>query len=227
MQLALFDLDHTLIPFDSGMAWTTWASTQGLLPADAPQRYLAYCQQYVDGTLDIRGMHAATVAPLAGLSAAELQAALRRFEQHIAPQLPPQRLALVRQHRDAGHRCVLVTATTRFIAEVFGRLFGLDAVLATESAWQQGHLTGQIVGQPCWRGHKVDAVAAWLAGGTPPQRLDGLARSWFYSDAASDLPLLRAVTDPVAVRPDAALRAAALAAGWPLIDDGPDQPAAP
>ena len=49
--------------------------------------------------------------------------------------------------------------------------------------------------------------------------LAGFERSWLYSDAASDLPLLHAVTDPVAVRPDAALRDHAQRAGWPVIAD--------
>ena len=57
MKLALFDLDHTLIPFDSGMAWTRFLMAKGFLPADADARYLAYCHAYVAGTLDIRAMH--------------------------------------------------------------------------------------------------------------------------------------------------------------------------
>jgi phosphoserine phosphatase len=65
MKLALFDLDHTLIPFDSGMAWTRFLVARGVLPADAETVYLGYCQQYVDGTLDIRELHRVSVAPLA------------------------------------------------------------------------------------------------------------------------------------------------------------------
>ena len=64
MNLALFDLDHTLIPFDSGMAWTRFLVERGVLPAEAEQTYLDYCRQYVAGTLDIQAMHFASVAPL-------------------------------------------------------------------------------------------------------------------------------------------------------------------
>ena len=217
MRLALFDLDHTLIPFDSGMAFTGWLAAQGVLPADAPAALLAACQKHVDGGFDILSLHRATVAPLAQFSTAELAALSDGFAAHMAPRLLPQRLALVQRHRDAGDHCVLVTATTQVIAQVFGQLFGLHAVLATESAWQDGRLTGEVSGQPCWRAHKVDRVQAWLAG--QGLALDQLARSWFYSDSASDLPLLQAVSNPVAVRPDARLRAVALQQGWPVIDD--------
>ena len=44
MKLALFDLDHTLIPFDSGMAWTRFLAARRALPPDAPEAYLAACQ---------------------------------------------------------------------------------------------------------------------------------------------------------------------------------------
>ena len=112
--------------------------------------------------------------------------------------------------------CALVTATTRFVAEPFARALGLARdVLATQPATDaQGRYTGEIVGVPCFREHKLDHVAAWLARrglGWPD-----VARSWFYSDSANDLPLLRAVTDPVAVNPDARLLAHAQASGWPV-----------
>jgi len=65
VKLALFDLDHTLIPFDSGLAWTRFLVARGRLAADAEATYLGYARQYVAGTLDIRAMHRAGVAPLA------------------------------------------------------------------------------------------------------------------------------------------------------------------
>lgn len=218
MKLALFDLDHTLIAFDSGMAWTRFLVARGMLPADAAERYLAYCQQYVDGQLDIRALHAATVAPLAAFSLDELQALALQFEAEMAPQIPSAMRALVRHHQDAGHLCAIVTATTCFIAEPFGRVFGVAEVLATRSRVVDGRLDGSIDGEPCYGVHKLTHVQAWLARhGT---RLGAVERSWFYSDSASDLPLLEAVTDPVAVAPDARLRQRALALGWPVIPRG-------
>ena len=112
--------------------------------------------------------------------------------------------------------CVLVTATTRFIAEPFARLFGIAHVLATEAARIDDRLTGEIDGLPCHREHKLQRVNAWLAAGG--LQLQAFERSCFYSDSAGDLPLLQAVTHPVAVRPDARLRAHALQYGWQIVD---------
>lgn len=220
MNLALFDLDHTLIPFDSGMAWTQFLVQRGVLPARAEDDYLAYCHQYVAGTLDIHAMHRACLAPLLRTPRAQLMAWANEFEKTLAPRVPAAMQALVRRHLDTGDLCALVTATNRMVAEPLARLFGLPHLVATESAWAGERLTGEIDGDPCYREHKISRTEAWLAGrGDGPQGLAGFRRSWFYSDSASDLPLLLAVTDPVAVRPDPRLRAHALAAGWPVIDE--------
>lgn len=217
-QLALFDLDHTLIPFDSGLAWTEWLAAQDVLPADAPQRHLDLCREYVAGRQDIRGLHRATVVSIAHLTPGERAGLAQGFATAMSPRLPAASRALVARHLEAGHHCLLVTATTRFIAEVFVGLFGLHDLIATESAQDSaGRLTGELVGEPCWGPHKVVQVEAWLAHRQAP-RLADCAFSAFYSDAASDLPLLQAVQWPVAVRPDARLRKVALERGWAVLD---------
>ncbi len=224
MKLALFDLDHTLIPFDSGMAWTRFLVGRGVLPAAAEATYLGYCHQYVAGTLDIHAMHRASVAPLAILPRTVLAQYASDFEQAMDKQVPADMRALVERHLAAGDLCALVTATTRLIAEPFARLFGLTHVIATEAVTADGTptgtLTGEIDGLPCFREHKVTRVAQWLAGRplTAGAQLAAFGQSWFYSDSMSDLPLLSAVSNPVAVRPDARLREHALRAGWPIVD---------
>lgn len=220
MNLALFDLDHTLIPFDSGMAWTRFLVEQGVLPAQAEETYLGYCRQYVAGTLDIHAMHRASVAPLAQFSRPQLAQWTGTFEVAMRGRVPADMQSLVRRHLDSGDLCAVVTATTRFIAEPFARLFGVPHLVATEAASVDGTLTGEIEGLPCFREHKVTRVRQWLVQQTPGGATDLAAfeRSWFYSDSTSDLPLLNAVSDPVAVRPDPRLRQHAVQAGWRIVE---------
>jgi len=220
MKLALFDLDHTLIPFDSGMAWTRFLVGAQVLPPQAEARYLDYCHQYVAGTLDIHAMHRACVAPLRAFTPRQLAQWLRQFEQEVSPRIPDATRALVRRHRDAGDICAVVTATTRFIAEPFARQFDNMHLLATEAQRVDGGMpSGEIEGLPCFREHKVTRVQQWLATQGLPQ-IAAFEASWFYSDSASDLPLLSAVSNPVAVHPDERLRAHALACGWPILEPG-------
>ena len=216
MQIALFDLDHTLIPFDSGSMFTRHLASLGALDDGFAARYLEYCRRYADGTVDMLEMHRFTVGALGVHDPATLARWMSDFRATIASHVPPAALELVARHRAARDACALVTATTRFVAEAFGAAFGLTEVLATEPEIDgQGRYTGEIVGQACFREHKIAHVQAWLArrGAT----WDDVDRSWFYSDSINDLPLLQAVTDPVAVDPDPALRAVAVAHGWPIM----------
>lgn len=222
--LALFDLDHTLIPFDSGLAWTRFLVGRGVLSPDAEARYLAYCHQYVAGTLDIHAMHRASLRPLLRYPHATLIQWQHEFEGEMAACVPESMLSLVRHHQRAGDLCVIVTATTRLIAQPFARLFGIDQLLATRAATVDGlpggAFTGEIDGEPCYRQHKVMHVQQWLASQPfgAPAHLADFERSWFYSDSISDLALLNAVSHPVAVHPDQPLRAHALQCGWRIID---------
>ena len=216
LQIALFDLDHTLIPFDSGSMFTRHLASLGALDDGFEAQYLDFCRRYADGTVDMMAMHRFTVGALGRHDPATLAAWLRDFRATIAPHVPPAALALVARHLATRDACALVTATTRFVAEAFAAVFGLADVLATEPQIDaRGRYTGEIVGAACFREHKIAHVTAWLA--RRGARWEDVERSWFYSDSINDLPLLEAVTDPVAVDPDPALRAQASARGWPIV----------
>jgi HAD superfamily hydrolase (TIGR01490 family) len=218
VRLALFDLDHTLIPFDSGMAWTRHLARAGALDAQAERRYLDFCHQYVAGTLDIRAMVRANLLPLVAFEPAQVQAWRESFAAEIAAQLPQAMRALVDEHRTHGDLCAIVTATERLVAEPFARAFGIEHLVCTEGERVEGRPTGEIVGLPCFREHKVTRVQRWLAGlQGVPETIAGFERSFFYTDSINDLALLEAVTDAVAVRADERLRQRARAAGWLML----------
>ncbi len=224
MVLALFDLDHTLIPFDSAMAWTRWLIARGVLPPAAEGRYLAACQHYVEGTLDIRALHRAALQPLAAYGLTTLRQWGHEFEASVRELVPATTLALVRGHREAGDLCAIVTATTRILAEPFARLFDIEHLVATEAALVPGtgheafgsHLSGEIEGEPCTGAYKPAHVARWLA--SLGLALGDFEHSVFYSDSVGDLPLFEAVDEPVAVHPDLKLRALAQARGWRIVE---------
>ncbi len=118
----------------------------------------------------------------------------------------------------------MTTPSWRLIAEPFARLFGIDQLLATQAATEDGcagaALTGEIDAEPCYGEHKLTHVNRWLRArpgrsGLSPATLE---RSWFHSDSVSDLPLLCAVSMPVALRPDEHLRAQARRSGWSILE---------
>lgn len=215
MRLALFDLDHTLVPFDSGMAWLRFLAARGGVAADLPERYLDCCRAYVAGTLGLPALQRVALAPLARHRLSRLKAWREEFAAGLA--IPAAAVELVARHRRAGAECCLVTATNDFVAAPFARRLGVDHLIASAAGRRGRRFTGRIAGEPCHGTGKVARVEAWLA--RRGMAWESLAHTAFYSDSASDLPLLSRVAEPVAVRPDASLRAEAAARGWAIVED--------
>lgn len=216
-RIVLFDLDHTLIPYDSGMAWSKWLIAQGHLEADFEARYLDLCHQYVAGTVDMAAMVRLGLGVLARHPADELAAWQAAHGAEQAAGLSPAARALVQQHQARGDVCCLATATVRFVAQPYAQAFGFEHFVATEAHQHpDGRYTGDLASAPNWGTHKRDSVTAWLTAlGQPPE---ALRDATFYSDSYNDLPLLQAVGNPIVVAPDTRLRAHALQAGWPVIE---------
>jgi HAD superfamily hydrolase (TIGR01490 family) len=141
---------------------------------------------------------------------------VRRLMQEHVGELMLRRLSApavrrIREHRSAGHQTVLITGALQWFAEPIAPLF--DHVQATILAAEDGRFTGDLVEPPL----VGEARAAWLRSYAADHGAD-LARSYAYADSHSDLPLLRAVGNPVAVNPDVALFRAARARRWPVED---------
>lgn len=216
VRLALFDLDHTLLPFDSGMRWIRFLTTHGVLAPHFEADYLQHCRDYLAGRQDVAALHRFALGTLTFDAQPAVLAWQARFKAEARAGVPAATRALVARHRAAGHLCCIVTTTNEVVAQPFAAALGVEHLLATRAAVRDGRYTGDMVGAPCHGVEKVRRVDAWLAG--LGLRLGELAGSVFYSDAASDLPLLEYVDEPVAVNPDSALRAHALARGWRVLE---------
>lgn len=220
MHIALFDLDHTLLPIDSDFTWSSFTNAQGWTePAQTRQENEYFYQQYKARTLDMNAYVAFVTRPLRGRPAAELRAIQQQYaRQCIAPYIRPPALDLLARHRAAGHALVLTTATNRFIAQPIGEMLGFapSHILCTELQYDaQGRITGQVQGTPNLGAGKLDSLAQWLAA----RGLGwGSVHITFYSDSMNDLPLLEQASQPVATNPDARLRALAAQRGWPILD---------
>lgn len=217
MELALFDLDNTLLAGDSDYEWAQFLIDRGVLDRAAYEsendRFFA---QYKAGTLDIFEFLAFQLAPLARHPRAELDAWHAAFmAERVRPMIGAPARRLVAQHRDAGALCAIVTATNSFVTAPIAREFAVAHLIATEPETRDGAFTGGVAGIPAFREGKVARLEQWLAALGRP--LEAFAASWFYSDSHNDLPLLERVTRAVAVDPDERLRAIAAARGWPVI----------
>lgn len=218
LKVALFDLDHTLLPIDSDYAWGVFTTTIGWTDPDSFSRQNdAFFADYQAGVLDIHEYvrFATRAARLQGAQQAR-QAHERFMREVVQPALRPQALSLVRQHQDAGDAVAIVTATNEFVTRPIAKAFGVDELMAVELVrGPDGWITGEIDGTPTFREGKVTRVQAWLA---------ARGRTWadaditFYSDSLNDLALLERVQRPVATNPSPGLRALAQERGWRILD---------
>ncbi|MCC6611292.1 MAG: HAD family hydrolase [Burkholderiales bacterium] len=218
MDLALFDLDNTLLAGDSDYAWAQFLIEQGVLDrARYESRNDEFFRQYKAGTLDIHEFLRFQLAPLAAHPREQLDRWHAQFmAEKIMPMIGAAARDLVDRHITAGTLCAIVTATNSFVTGPIARTFRVPHLIATEPEVKDGRFTGGVAGTPCFQAGKVERVGAWLAG--DGRSFQSFASSWFYSDSANDLPLLERVTHPVAVDPDDRLRSIAAARGWTILE---------
>ena len=214
MNLALFDLDNTLLAGDSDYEWGQFLVDRGVLDgAEYEAQNREYYEQYVAGTLDIHEFLGFALRPLARHEPEDLARWHADFMRtRVLPMIGAGARALVARHADAGDLCAIVTATNSFVTRPIATEFGISHLIATEPEAVNGRFTGRVAGTPCFREGKVRRVDEWLA--ARGQRLEAVADSAFYSDSHNDLPLLEQVTRPVAVDPDPQLEAEAGRRGW-------------
>lgn len=218
MKLALFDLDNTLLAGDSDFEWAQFLIDRGVLDREVYEaRNQDFYDQYKAGTLDIREFLDFQLKPLSRHPRKVLDAWHADYmKQRIAPMIRDSARELVARHRDEVR--VIITATNSFVTAPIARAFGIEHLIATEPEVRNGEYTGGVSGTPCFREGKVERLEAWLA--ERGENIKSVLKSTFYSDSHNDLPLLEQVGHPVAVDPDAALRAHAESRGWPVISLG-------
>ncbi|MDR0278578.1 MAG: HAD-IB family hydrolase [Paucimonas sp.] len=214
MRLALFDLDNTLLGGDSDHAWGDYLCARGILdPVEYQNRNDAFYQDYLAGKLDLQAYLNFSLEILATTEMAQLDEWHGDFMRDcVEPIILPKALALLKKHRDAGDKLVIITATNRFITGPIAKRLEVETLLATECELVDGRYTGRSIDVPCFREGKVTRLRTWLA-----ENGLNLEGSYFYSDSMNDLPLLEQVDNPVAVDPDPNLRAEAEKRGWPVI----------
>ncbi|MBM3350637.1 MAG: HAD family hydrolase [Betaproteobacteria bacterium] len=215
--LALFDLDNTLLAGDSDYNWSLFLIGEGLLDAKTHQeRNEQFYQDYKNGCLDIDAFLEFQLKPLSQHPKKFLdELHLKYMEKIIRPMMTRKAQDLVNRHKAAGDLCVVITATNSFVTKPIATAYGIEHLIGTDPEMVGGEYTGGVSGVPSFKEGKVTRINQWLA--EQGKQLDDFAASYFYSDSHNDLPLMRIVTNPVAVDADDTLAAYAAEQGWPSI----------
>ena len=128
MKFAVFDLDHTLLPIDSGDAWSHWlVEKAGLDRTIFDKRIEGYAESYRQGNFVPLDFIHFQFSLLAAERRSDLEAWRAEFiEEIIRPALRPEAVALLMERRRAGYELLLATGTHRFVTEPIAKLFGIQ-----------------------------------------------------------------------------------------------------
>ena len=222
MKLALFDLDHTLLPIDSADAWSHFLVRAGGLDAGHHVGLIRrFADEYRNGQFDPEEYLAFQMGLLARFEPEALERIRSRFvAEVIEPSLRQEAFELIGTHRRRRHELVLVTGTNAFVTEPIAARLGLQHLLAVRPERVDGRFTGRYEGHHTYGQGKVTALERFLhLRGSTIEALDACA---FYTDSINDVPLLERIASAgglaVATNPDPRLRALAQQRGWGLLD---------
>lgn len=215
--LALFDLDNTLLAGDSDYNWSLFLISEGLLDAKTHHdRNEQFYADYKNGCLNIVEFLKFQLKPLSEHPHAFLDELHKKYMQKvIRPMMTDKSQNLVDKHKAAGDLCVVITATNSFVTKPIATAYGVEHLIGSDPEMVNGEYTGGVAGVPTYKEGKVTRLNHWLA--ERGKQLSDFERSYFYSDSHNDLPLMKLVSDPVAVDADAILTAYAQEHSWPQI----------
>lgn len=208
--VALFDLDRTLLPGSSLEVLGRALADEGLVSRRRLAR--AVVQQVRFRALGATDETAARMCTeglgvVAGVERRRLLPLVHRVGRELAEQPSPAMRERLARRLDAGHFCVILSASPQELVEVVCAHLGLHRAVGTSAEVVDGAFTGALRGPFCYGPGKLLRLRQALG------PVD-LGHAWAYADSGSDVPLLAAVGHPVAVNPDRRLRKVAADHGW-------------
>lgn len=217
---AFFDVDHTLIACNSARKWVEYLWRSGRISVSAALRSVWWLVKYRMSVLDYEAVTREVVAGYAGQSVDDLIRELAQwFRDDIEPEICVEGRARVEWHRAQGHTLVLLTSGTFFSVEPLQRLLGIPHLVCTQLEIAEGKLTGHYFPPSCFGPGKLAAGRRFAE-----QHGIDMARSYFYTDSYSDVPMLLEVGEPRVINPDPRLRRWANQRGLKVENWSPPQP---
>jgi HAD superfamily hydrolase (TIGR01490 family) len=217
MNLAIFDLDNTLLDGDSDYNWGLYLVKKGYLDeGEYKEQNQKFFEEYQVGKLDIFAFAEFQFRFLKNNTRKFLNDVRSDYiNEIIKPMILKKAIDLVNQHKEAGDRLLIITATNSFITKPIGELFGIDELIGTDPEENEGEFTGKVKGTPSFKEGKVTRLFDWLD--EKNLKLADFEKTFFYSDSHNDLALLEVVTYPVVVNGDKILLEKAQEKNWPTL----------
>ena len=209
---AFFDMDKTIISENSGSLYMKYRYQRGEVTGWELAKGLGAYLRYKAGILDISAWTKDMMVQFKGQSESELAVEAREwFEQMVAETIYPEAADAIREHQAGGHVVVIVSGSSKFVVRPLAERLDIEHILYTRLEVEDGVFTGRVIDPICFEEGKI----YWLQQLIDEQGID-LAKSYFYTDSVTDLPLLELVGHPVVTNPDPLLYRQAVKRHWPV-----------
>jgi HAD superfamily hydrolase (TIGR01490 family) len=214
--LAIFDLDNTILNGDSDYSWINFLIEKRLVDKDEYERKNKYFyDQYYQGKLNYDEWAEFALTTIKGKKPEEIEDILSKFlSEIIEPMINIYALKLLHDHTHNNDIMLLASATNSVIVEPIAKRLGFKNIVSTEVEIIDEIYTGKVLGIPALSEGKLIKVKEWML----QNRIESFDNTSFYSDSINDLPLLAVVSKPVAVNPDDMLRKECRKRSWEIID---------
>lgn len=211
---AFFDLDGTLLTVNSLAMWAKREHRLGNISLRQLLEGGYYSTLYRFRGIDINRAGRKALATIRGLREEHFARRLEHwFYKELIDYVAPKAAEVLESHRERDHVLVLLTSATQQGADIAARYFGIEHVIATRFELVDGRFTGDVIPPICYGEGKVDLAMPFVKS----HNID-LAKSYFYTDSFTDIPMLKKVGNPRAVNPDFRLLLTSKRAGWPILD---------
>jgi HAD superfamily hydrolase (TIGR01490 family) len=205
-------MDKTLIAENSGSLYVRYRYQRGEMGAVDLLKGLGSYLQYKLGVLDIQNWTEEMMLQFRGRSESDLDAESRAWVHEMVVQtVYPEARRIVADHLAQGHVVAIVSGATRFVVQPIANHLGIEHMLYTRLEVVDGLFTGRVIEPICFEEGKIH----WIRQFIEEHGVD-LAKSWFYTDSVTDMPLLDLVGHPVVTNPDPLLYRQAVKRCWPV-----------
>ena len=212
VEAAFFDLDKTIVARSSPLALGRSFFSAGLITRSSLLKSI-----YAQFVFHLMGADESKMEKMreeaAKLTSGWEQEKVREvvtevLEEVISPLIYAEALELIHDHRAAGRLICIVSSSPEEIVEPLAGMLGVDRWIATKPKVEGGRYTGELEFY-AYGPAKAEAMVELAT-----ELGVDLEGSFAYTDSPTDLPMLEAVGNPVAVNPDRALRRIAQERGW-------------
>jgi HAD superfamily hydrolase (TIGR01490 family) len=212
VRAAFFDMDKTLVRVNTGGLYVRWRYRRGESGLGDVARVAWWSLQYTLGLVDADAVSRYAAAALRGRDETAFAEECRLwYRTMVREHLTQHARAEVARRRSEGMTPVVLTGSSPYAARPLAEELDIEHVISSELCVAEGRFTGEVDAPLCIGGGKVARAETWAS-----RHGVDLARSAFYTDSLSDLPMLERVGEPRVVNPDPRLYALARARGWPI-----------